>query len=142
VIQSHVLAMFLPSLFSGRLVARFGERAIMICGATLLAGCAVAAILGHQVMHYWWGLVMLGAGWNLLFVAGTTLLAREFGGVDRHRAQAMNEFTVFGVQACVSLLAGVAVHRMGWQVLNLATLPLLALMMVTALRLHAGAKIH
>jgi hypothetical protein len=49
---------------------------------------------------------------------------------------------VFGVQACVSLLAGVAVHRMGWQLLNLATLPLLALMMVTALRLHTGAKIH
>jgi MFS family permease len=141
VIQSHVLAMFLPSLFSGRLVARFGERAIMICGAALLAGCAVASMLGQQVVHFWWGLVLLGVGWNLLFVAGTTLLAREFGGVDRHRAQALNEFTVFGVQACVSLLVGVAVHRIGWQVLNLATLPLLALMMLAAVRRQAPQKI-
>jgi MFS family permease len=141
VIQSHVLAMFLPSLFSGRLVGRFGERAVMIAGAALLAGCAVASMLGQQVVHFWWGLVVLGVGWNLLFVAGTTLLAREFGGVDRHRAQALNEFTVFGVQACVSLLAGVAVHRMGWQVLNLATLPLLALMMLAAVRRQAATKI-
>ncbi len=135
VIQSHVMAMFLPSLFSGRLIARFGERAVMMWGSALLAGCAAVSVTGHGLMHFWWGLVLLGVGWNLLFVAGTTLLAREFGGVDRHRAQAMNEFIVFGTQACVSLLAGVAVHRMGWEVLNLATLPLLALMMLAASRL-------
>jgi MFS family permease len=134
VIQSHVLAMFLPSLFTGRLVGHFGERPMMILGAALLAACAGVAMLGALVMHYWWGLVLLGLGWNLLFVSGTTMLAREFGGVDRHRAQALNEFTVFGVQACVSLLAGVAVHQLGWQLLNLATLPLLALMMLAAMR--------
>jgi hypothetical protein len=88
-------------------------------------------------MHYWWGLVLLGLGWNLLFVAGTTLLAKQYGGADRHRAQALNEFTVFGVQAGVSLLAGVAVTQSGWQLLNLATLPLLALMIVAALRRRA-----
>jgi MFS family permease len=134
VIQSHVLAMFLPSLFTGRLVGFFGERPMMILGGALLAGCAGISLLGTMVMHYWWGLVLLGVGWNLLFVSGTTLLAREFGGVDRHRAQALNEFTVFGVQACVSLLAGVAVHQLGWQLLNLATLPLLALMLLAAIR--------
>lgn len=136
VIQSHVIAMFLPSLFTGRLVARFGERAMMTLGGSLLAGCVGISLVGQQVMHYWWGLVLLGLGWNLLFVSGTTLLARSYGGVDRHRAQAINEFTVFGVQACVSLLAGVAVSRMGWQVLNLVTLPLLALMLLAASRLR------
>lgn len=136
VIQSHVLAMFLPSLFTGRLVARYGERNMMLWGGALLAGCTVVSLLGAQVMHFWWGLVLLGLGWNLLFVAGTTMLAREFGGADRHRAQALNEFTVFGTQACVSLLAGVAVNRMGWQWLNLATLPLLALMLVAAIGLR------
>jgi MFS family permease len=134
VIQSHVLAMFLPSLFTGRLIGRFGERPMMMLGGALLAGCAGVSTLGAQVMHYWWGLVLLGVGWNLLFVAGTTMLARDFGGADRHRAQAFNEFTVFGVQACVSLLAGVAVHQIGWQLLNLATLPLLALMILAAVR--------
>ena len=136
VIQSHVMAMFLPSLFTGHLIGRYGERAMMLWGAALLAGCVLVSLLGQAVMHYWSGLVLLGVGWNLLFVAGTTLLAREFAGVDRHRAQAINEFTVFGTQACVSLLAGVAVHRMGWEVLNAATLPLLALMVLAAMRLQ------
>jgi hypothetical protein len=94
------------------------------------------------VVHYWSSLVLLGVGWNLLFVSGTTLLARTYGGVDRHRAQAMNEATVFAVQACVSLMAGVVVHRLGWQVLNLATLPLLALMLFTAMRLRAGPRLE
>lgn len=136
VIQSHVVAMFLPSLFTGRLVARFGERAMMQAGAVLLAGCVGVSVTGQQVVHYWLALVLLGLGWNLLFVSGTTLLARGYGGVDRHRAQAINEFVVFGVQSCVSLLAGVAVSRLGWQVLNLVTLPLLALMVLASWRLR------
>ena len=82
-------------------------------------------------------MVLLGLGWNLLFVSGTTLLARQYGGIDRHRAQAVNEFTVFGVQACVSLLAGVAVVQLGWQGLNLLTLPLLGVMVLAATRFRA-----
>ena len=91
VIQSHVLAMYLPSLVSGRVIARFGERLVMIWGALLLASCAAVNLTGHHVMHYWWGLVLLGVGWNLLFVAGTTLLARNVRGPNRHRAQAVND---------------------------------------------------
>lgn len=136
VIQSHVLAMYLPALVSGRVIARFGERAVMMWGGALLAGCAAASLSGQHVVHYWLGLVLLGVGWNLLFVAGTTMLAREFRGGDRHRAQAVNEFTVFGAQACASLLAGAAVHTFGWQMLNLVTLPLLALMIFAASRLQ------
>lgn len=136
VIQSHVMAMFLPSLFSGRLIARYGERTMMMVGAALLAGCAAVSVSGHLVMHFWAGLVLLGVGWNLLYVAGTTLLTREYAGVDRHRAQALNEFVVFGTQACVSLAAGAAVHRLGWETLNLATLPLLVLMVIAASRLQ------
>jgi MFS family permease len=136
VIQSHILAMYLPSLFSGRIIARFGERNIMMCGAGLLSMCVLASVAGHGVVHYWWGLVMLGVGWNLLFVAGTTLLARNFGGSNRHRAQAINEFTVFGSQACAALLAGLAVQQMGWRMLNIATLPLLVAMVFAASRLR------
>ena len=87
-------------------------------------------------MHYWLGLVALGLGWNLLFVAGTTLLSRTVDPVSRHRAQALNDFIVFGSQACASLLAGLAVQQIGWQALNLATLPLLAAMIFAATRLR------
>ena len=83
--------------------------------------------------------MLLGVGWNLLFVAGTTLLTRSCQGPGRYRAQAINDFTVFGSQACASLLAGLAVQQIGWQALNLATLPLLAAMIFTAIRLRPAA---
>ena len=137
VVQSHVLAMYLPSLFTGHIIARFGERKVMIWGGMLLATCAGVSLFGHQLMHYWLGLVALGLGWNLLFVAGTTLLSRSVDPVHRHRAQALNDFAVFGSQACASLLAGLAVQLIGWQALNLATLPLLAAMIYTATRLRS-----
>jgi MFS family permease len=133
-IQSHILAMFLPSLFSGRLIARCGERAMMIVGSLLLAASAVFSLFGHDVPHYWLGLVLLGAGWNLLFTAGTALLATHYTGVERHRAQAINDFIVFTCQACVSFLAGLAVIRLGWQWTNLSVVPLLALMIWIASR--------
>jgi MFS family permease len=136
VIQSHVLAMYLPSLFTGHVIARFGERKVMIWGGAILSSCAVVSLFGHQFMHYWLGMVALGLGWNLLFVAGTTLLARSVDPASRHRAQALNDFVVFGSQACASLLAGLAVQQIGWQALNLATLPLLAAMIFTAIRLR------
>lgn len=141
VIQSHVLAMYLPSLVSGRIIVRYGERLVMLWGGVLLASCAAVSLAGHHVMHYWWGLVLLGIGWNFLFVAGTTLLARHLRGANRHRAQAINEFTVFGSQACASLLAGVAVQQIGWQALNIATLPLLAIMILAANQLRSKVPI-
>jgi MFS family permease len=138
VIQSHVLAMFLPSLATGRVIERFGERAVMLTGGVLMAACVAVNMSGRQVMHYWWGLVLLGVGWNLLFVAGTTLLTRACQGPGRYRAQAINDFTVFGSQACASLLAGFAVHQLGWTLLNVATIPLIAAMMLGASRLRSG----
>jgi MFS family permease len=139
VIQSHVLAMFLPSLVSGHLIARFGERTIMQWGVALLAACIAISATGQQVMHYWWGLVMLGIGWNFLFVAGTTLLTKTLDEAVRHRGQALNEFTVFGAQAMASLLAGFAVQTFGWVAINLVTLPLLAWMFLSARKVSAPA---
>jgi MFS family permease len=74
-------------------------------------------------------MVLLGVGWNLLFVAGTTLLTGTYRPAERFRAQALNEFAVFGSQAVASLLAGVALAAVGWAGLNLASLPLLAAML-------------
>jgi len=133
-IQSHILAMYIPSLFSGKLINRFGERAIMIAGTVLLGACVVASLIGHDVHHYWVGLVLLGVGWNFLFTAGTTQLATHYIGPERHRAQAINDFVVFGSQAFVSLLAGLAVASIGWSWTNLTVLPLLVAMAWVAAR--------
>ena len=133
VIQSHLLAMYGPSLFSGRLIGRIGVRAGMTAGLALMFACVAVASAGHDLMHYWWGLVLLGVGWNLLFVAGTALLTTTYQPAERFRAQAVNEFSVFGTQALASLLAGPAIHLLGWRTLNFATLVPLALFAVALL---------
>jgi len=128
VVQSHIAAMYLPSFFSGFLVARLGLSPVMFAGVILLAGSAAVALLGGQLALYWTALVMLGLGWNFLFVGGTTLLTRTYLPSERFRVQAVNELLVFGFQAAASLLSGAALFSLGWRKLNLLTLPLLALM--------------
>jgi MFS family permease len=133
VIQSHLIAMYAPSLFSGRLIARIGIPAGMTAGLVLMLACVLVSISGRDLMHYWWGLVMLGVGWNLLFVAGTALLTTTYQPAERFRAQAVNEFSVFGSQAAASLLAGPAIHALGWRDMNLAALLPLAAMALALL---------
>ena len=133
VIQSHLLAMYGPSLFSGRLIGRIGVRAGMAAGLALMFACVAIDSAGRDVMHYWWGLVLLGIGLNLLFVAGTALLTTTYQPAERFRAQAVNEFSVFGSQAAASLLAGPAIHALGWRALNLAALLPLAAMALALL---------
>jgi MFS family permease len=128
VIQSHLLAMYAPSLFSGRLIGRIGARTGMTVGMCLMLVCIAIASAGHDLMHYWWGLVALGVGWNLMFVAATALLTTTYRPTERFRAQALNEFAVFGTQAAASLLAGPAIHALGWRELNLLALLPLALL--------------
>jgi MFS family permease len=126
VIQSHLLAMYAPSLFSGALISRIGTRTGMFMGLALMLICVMIDSAGRDLMHYWSGLVLLGLGWNLLFVSGTSLLTTTYRPQERFRAQAVNEFAVFGTQALASLMAGPAIHLLGWHGLNLAALlPLL-----------------
>jgi MFS family permease len=141
VIQSHLLAMFLPSLASGWLILRVGVKPMMGLGVLLMGLCIVISALGsHHLMHYWWGLVLLGAGWNLLFVAGTTLLTTTYRPAERFKAQAVNEFAVFGSQALASLLAGPAIQHLGWKALNLTGVPLLVLMALCLFVLREPAR--
>ena len=142
VIQGHVLAMYLPSLLSGWLVARLGVQRMMLTGAACEALCIGLAAAGHAVPHYGVALVLLGVGWNLLFVAGTTELTRAYRPAERFRVQAVNDFLMFGVMAAASLLAGLLITAVGWQVMNLLALgPLLLLGLAIALlgRRAAGA---
>jgi MFS family permease len=129
VIQSHVMAMYAPSLVTGFLVDRLGVRRMMAAGAFALLGCIANTAFNHSFGGYWTGLVLLGVGWNLLFVGGTVLLTRSYQPSERFRAQATNDLAVFGSQASASLASGAALHRFGWMTMNLAAVPVLAAML-------------
>jgi MFS family permease len=134
VIQGHVMAMYAPSLLTGWLVDRLGVTRMMTAGAIVIGGAIVAAASGHSVWSYWTGLVLLGLGWNLLFIGATVLLTQDLVSTERFRAQGLNDFTVFGSQAVASLAAGAVLHRFGWLPMNLAVAPILLLVLALIAR--------
>ena len=136
VIQSHILAMYMPSLFTGFLLERLGLLRVMLAGVLSLVASVLLSLTVHEYMGYWGALVLLGLGWNFLFVGGTVLLTRSYLPPERFKAQATNDFTVFGTQALASLSAGTVLYLANWYVLNLITLPLLFMTFVAILLLR------
>ena len=128
VIRAHVVAMYAPSLASAVLIGRFGARRMMAAGVFVMLLTIALGLLGREVMHYWWALVLLGIGWNFLFVGGTTLLVGTYRSSERFRAQAVNDFSVFGTSAMASLAAGSVMLAFGWVALLVSALPALVAM--------------
>jgi MFS family permease len=91
------------------------------------------ALSGEQVLHYWWALILLGIGWNFLFLTGTTLLPLSYHASERHKVQATNDFILFGFQAIASLMAGWVLFNAGWHTVVISSFPfIVALFLVTA----------
>lgn len=127
VIQLHVLGMFLPSFFTGTLIARFGVLQVMGAGIALLTGHVLAALSGTGFYSFAGALVLLGVGWNFLYVGGTNLLTRTYSAAEKGKAQAANDLTIFVVGLAASLSAGALQTAIGWQAMNLFLLPWLGL---------------
>ena len=87
----------------------------------------VLTLQGQDLMHYWAGLVVLGLGWNFLFVSGTVLLPQSYREQERFKVQGFNDFFVFGFQAFASLSSGVVIYTLGWNTLVVIALPFLLL---------------
>jgi MFS family permease len=123
VIQLHVLGMFVPSFFTGSLVARFGVLRIMLTGVALLAAHVLMTLTGTGFQSFAAALITLGIGWNFLYIGGTTLLTSTYTDAERGRAQAANDMAIFVVGLLCSLGAGALLQAFGWQALNLLLLP-------------------
>lgn len=130
VIQWHVLGMFLPSFFTGRLIGRFGETPVIQSGCLLLALCCLVAPWGTGYWYYWFSLVTLGVGWNFTFIGATSLLTGSYLPAEKAKVQGINDFLVFGCAALGSLLAGQLQLRLGWAALNLWMLPAIGVAML------------
>lgn len=126
VIQSHILSMFLPSLFSGWLIAKLGLRAMMTAGLLTYIICIAIAFMDQAFFGFLTALILLGIGWNFLFVSGTVLLPQTHTEAERFTAQGFNDSIVFGVQAMMSISAGLLLSLLGWKWMLLSTLPLIA----------------
>ena len=133
VIQSHIMAMFIPSLFSGWLVKKLGFITMMWSGLAIYLICLLVAYWDQALIHYWGALVLLGLGWNLLFVSGTALLPQMYQVNETHRVQGLNDLMVFSAQAIASLGSGVLLIWLGWQGFVLISLPIMAILVLLLL---------
>ena len=124
VIQWHALGMYAPSFVTGHLIDRFGALRIMFCGVALLCLCSALALSGTDLMQFWGALVLLGIGWNFLFIGSTTLLTEAYTAAEKAKTQAANDFLVFGMVAVSSFSSGVLLNGFGWNALALLVLPL------------------
>lgn len=140
VIQGHIIAMYLPSLFTGFLVERLGTKVLQIIGIILMAIGIIIAVSGHLLVNYLTALISIGLGWNFLFVAGTVMLTRTYYPGERFKAQGVNDFAIFTFQALVVLTAGVVFTAANWEVLNLICLPFLLVMLFLILITHSRMK--
>ncbi|WP_372615141.1 MFS transporter, partial [Aquicoccus sp.] len=133
IVTAHVLAMYVPSFFTGHLIARFGVKTIVATGLAILAGAGAVALQGVELENFYIALILLGVGWNFGFIGATTMLAGAHTPEERGRMQGMNDLIVFGGVTVASLASGGLMNcsggdaMAGWASVNLAMAPFLVL---------------
>ncbi|OCQ20536.1 MFS transporter [Pseudoalteromonas luteoviolacea] len=124
VIEWHVLGMFLPSFFTGKLVERYSAVNMTVAGCLFMLACAVINLLGVTHWHFMTALFLLGVGWNFMFISATALVSQTYEPHERAKTQAANEFFVFSMVVVSSLFAGWLESEIGWQPLNIWSVPI------------------
>ncbi len=133
IVSAHVLAMYIPSFFTGHLISRFGTEKIVALGLVILAGAGAVALQGVELENFFIALILLGVGWNFGFIGATTMLAGAHEPHERGRMQGLNDLLVFGGVTMASLASGGLMNcsggtaEVGWTSVNLAMAPFLML---------------
>ncbi|MCG9629893.1 MFS transporter [Vibrio sp. Isolate30] len=130
VIEWHVLGMFVPAFFTGGLIERFGAKRMILAGAVLFLLCIAINIHGESIWHFRAALVLLGIGWNFMFIAATGLFSQSYQAKNKSKAQALNEFVVFSCVSITALLSGWLESTVGWKMLNIYVLPFVLLVIM------------
>ena len=123
IIQWHLVGMFAPSFFSGALIARVGVLKVMLAGAIAYILVVLLNMQSQTMLVYWFALVLLGIGWNFLFVGATTLLHETWLPAEKGKVQGINDTLVFSMSAMAAMGSGVLYANFGWKITNLVSLP-------------------
>jgi MFS family permease len=140
VIQAHIIGMFLPSFFTGHLIARFGVLPIIAAGGVVELGCAVVNLAGVGFINFFVANMLVGVGWNFAFVGGSTLLSTTYTPAERAKVQASHDFSVYAATATAAAVSGVLAAKAGWAVINIAAVPLMFILTGSALWLMSQQR--
>jgi MFS family permease len=136
VMQWHVLGMFAPSFFTGFLIARWGVLTIISCGSILSLLCLGINLSGSGLLNFSIALLLLGIGWNFIFIGSTTLLTEAYTPAEKAKTQAAHDFLMFAFVAFATMLSGTVFQNLGWKAVNLAGIPMMVLILIAALWLQ------
>jgi MFS family permease len=139
-ISWHVMAMFAPSFFTGRLIQRFGAETIVALGLALLVGCGIVALSGIALWQFWTSLILLGLGWNFGFIGATAMVAQTYHPSEKGKVQGLHDFVLFGSVAFASLMSGAVYNHQGWDMLNWIIFPVVTVCMVALIGLLLAGK--
>ncbi len=137
VVQWHVVGMFLPGFFTGHLITHFGVVRIIVAGAVILLASVIVALQGLSFGHFMVALILLGVGWNFTFTGATLLITEVHSPAERAKVQGTNDFILFTGLALSSLMAGGIYHHFGWNWINYAMLPVILVILFSALWLRS-----
>ncbi|MEL6476184.1 MAG: MFS transporter [Pseudomonadota bacterium] len=140
VVRVHVLAMYIPSFFTGALIARFGAPRMIGIGLVLLMCAAGIALSGIELAQFYAALAIIGLGWNFAFIGATTMLAAAHRPEERSRVQGLNDFLVFGMVTVASFSSGALLSGFGWSAVNMAVLPAVGLAVAALIWLQMGRR--
>jgi len=140
VIQWHVIAMFAPSFVTGSLIKRFGVRTIMFTGVLLSLCCVAIALSGVEVLHFWAALLLIGVGWNFMYLGGTTLLTETHTPAEKAKVQGANDMAIFITMAISSASSGWLFSARGWEIMNYGAIPFLLLTGLAIVFLREGRR--
>ncbi|KOO04440.1 MFS transporter [Vibrio nereis] len=142
VIEWHVLGMFVPAFFTGKLIERFGARQMILLGGVLFVLSVMINIHGQSIWHFTTALILLGVGWNFMFIAATGLFSQSYEAHNKSKAQAFNEFFVFSCVTITALLSGWLESTVGWEKMNIYVLPfVIAVIVLFAMNTYKAQKV-
>jgi len=134
VIQLHIIGMFAPSLITGNLIKKFGHSKIIYIGASIYLLCIILSFLEQSFINYMVSLILLGIGWNFLFITGTSLLVLCYSNKEKFKVQGFNDIIVFSIQSIASLSAGYSIIRFSWNEINLICIPIVIMIILISFR--------
>ncbi len=137
-IMFHVLAMYGPSFYTGNLIARFGKEVMVVIGLSLLLASALVNLAGITLANFWFGLILLGLGWNFAFISATAIVTDCHRPSERNKVQGLNDTLIFATTSVGSFLSGYLLDKFGWDSINLVLLPVTVAAAIAALGLRAS----
>ena len=133
IIQWHVVAMLLPSLITGHLIRRFGVISILWAGVIFYLAMMMVTLSGNSFWHYLVTLILLGLGWNMLFVGGSSIVAESCSPEQRPRVQGLADLMITFMMALSSLAAATMHYLYGWQAMIMLSIALVMMISISIL---------